>query len=125
MEEGFCGGGADVIARSPKERAAARFSQGSAAFCFEIYSFNRGGEEGGGRGCWTHAHAHAEAQGHTNTLIKDIRFKQTQHGAGGDGQLFFGPAWISETVAICAALTEGRKVGAERGDGGGGSGGVE
>lgn len=68
---------------------------------FEIYSFNQGGEGMGG--------AHAETQSHTNTLIKDIRFKQTQHGAGEVGQLFFGPTWISETVAICATLTEKRR----------------
>lgn len=68
---------------------------------------------------------HAEAQSHTNTRIKDIRFKQTQHGAGGVGQLFSGPTWISETVAICATLTEKRRwwgsggVGGETGGGGG------
>lgn len=93
------------------------------ALRFEIYSFKQR-LEGSGKAVGTHA----EAQCHTNTLIKDIRFKQTQQGAGGVGQLFSGPTRISETVAICAALTEKRrrwKVGEDGGRGWLGGWGVE
>lgn len=45
-------------------------------------------------------------QTHANTPIKNIWFKQTQHGVD-DSQLFFGQPKISETVAICGTLIWG------------------